>query len=245
MKFKTKLKVAVFAVLVVCAGFSASVVYGQNSSDPYGLDTTAGAAQLTTDKDVPTIIGNVVGAALSLVSVLFFILMIYGGVRWMLARGHEDEARKALDTIIGAIIGILIILGAYAITRFILEAPGAGSSGGGGGTTQEQQVGSCTPDPAVDDDDIGTDLDPKCMALNIGLVVGDEAGNTQKCAAAEINGVKGVCVVDPVAANNGAASCMVADDGGTKYKAACASLSGETACKGHKSGAASICKFEK
>ena len=88
----------------------------------YGLDTTAtgGYGDGATKVDnIPATIGKVVGAALAFVGVVFLILMIYGGFLWMLARGNETEVTKAKDTIIAAIIGLIIVLSAYAITSYI------------------------------------------------------------------------------------------------------------------------------
>lgn len=103
-----------------------------SAADDYGLAATAGAAKIPTDKNVQTIIGNVIGTALSMISVLFFVLMLYAGIKWMLARGDSDEAKKALDTIIAAIIGMLVVLGSYAITNFVFGTLGQTSAGGGG-----------------------------------------------------------------------------------------------------------------
>ena len=99
-------------------------------ADNYGLDITAQASGLdkVAPHDVTVIIGNVIGNALSLVSVIFFILMIYGGFRWMLSRGHEEDTKKALDTIVGAFIGIIIVLASYAITNFVFNSLGKGSA---------------------------------------------------------------------------------------------------------------------
>ena len=99
----------------------------------YGLDATASAAAIPMGKSVTTIIGDVVGTALSLVSVLFFGLMLYAGIKWMLARGDEGEATKALDTIMAAIIGLVVVLASYAITTFVFKSVGSGGGGGGGG----------------------------------------------------------------------------------------------------------------
>lgn len=89
----------------------------------YGLSATAGAAKLTgAGKDLPGIIGNVIGTALSLIAVLFFALMLYGGFMWMTAHGNEQQVTKALDTIFSAIIGIIIVLASYAITNFVLTS---------------------------------------------------------------------------------------------------------------------------
>jgi len=109
-------------------------------ADDYGLGATAGAAGIKTDKSIQMIIGNVIGTALSMISVLFFALMLYAGIKWMLARGDSDEARKALDTIIAAIIGMLVVLGSYAITNFVFN-----SLGQGGGTAQNIPGGSSNP----------------------------------------------------------------------------------------------------
>jgi len=108
------------------------------AQDNFGLSETAGAAELTGyGTSLPGIIGSVLGTGLSLVGVLFFALMLYGGVVWMTARGNSENEKKALGTITAAIIGILIVLGSYAITNFVfssLKGGGGGGSSGGGQT---------------------------------------------------------------------------------------------------------------
>ena len=108
----------------------------------YGLGATADAAGLSTGKDLTQIIGDVIGTALSLVSVLFFGLMLYAGIKWMLARGDSGQAEEALGTIIAAIIGLVVVLASYAITNFVFKSVGgsgattpAGGGGGGGNPT--------------------------------------------------------------------------------------------------------------
>lgn len=64
-------------------------------------------------------IGIVIKAALSLIGIFFIVLIIYAGYTWMLSRGDEAEAKKAKDTISRAVIGLFIVLSAYAITEFI------------------------------------------------------------------------------------------------------------------------------
>ncbi len=101
------------------------------TNDPsYGLNDTAKAAKLNTESSVPTIAGNVIGTLLSMISVLFFVLVLYGGILWMTARGSSETTEKALNTIIAATIGIIIIMGAYALTNFVFKLGGnVGSSG--------------------------------------------------------------------------------------------------------------------
>lgn len=92
------------------------------SADQYGLDATArqsGLLKTGAPQDVPTIAGNIIGTALSMISVIFFILMVYGGFLWMTAHGDEGQVKKAQDTIIAAVIGIIVILASYAITKYV------------------------------------------------------------------------------------------------------------------------------
>lgn len=102
---------------------SATVV-GSAHANLYGADQAAQTAGIQTggQATVVGVIANVVSAGLSLIGVLFFILTIYGGVTWMMARGNEEYTKRALDTIIAAVIGLIIVIAAYAITQFVFTA---------------------------------------------------------------------------------------------------------------------------
>ena len=84
-----------------------------SGKEAFGADSQS----LTTT--VPTAIGKIVGAGLAFIGVLFFGLVIYGGLLWMTARGNEQQVEKAKDLIVAAIIGLVIVLAAYAITSYI------------------------------------------------------------------------------------------------------------------------------
>jgi cbb3-type cytochrome oxidase subunit 3 len=74
-----------------------------------------------TEEDLASVAGKIVGAALSFIGILFFGLVIYGGFLWMLARGNSGEIDKAKDLIIAATTGLIIVLSAYALTRFFAD----------------------------------------------------------------------------------------------------------------------------
>lgn len=112
---------------------SLSFVGIAKATDPYGLFETAKTAGLETTDNLPIIIGNVIGTALSMVAVIFFAIMIYGGFVWMTAHGNEEDTKKALNAITAAIIGIIIVLASYAITNFVFKSIKTGDVGGGGG----------------------------------------------------------------------------------------------------------------
>jgi len=90
----------------------------------YGLDTTAktgmGVEKATIDSNnLPTIIGKIVGTGLAFLGVVFFILIIYAGYLWMFSMGNEQTATKAKEIIIAAVIGLVIVLAAYAVTSYL------------------------------------------------------------------------------------------------------------------------------
>lgn len=116
-----KYLVPVLLAILVIVFFGFDIVYAQSVKS--GLEQIANQSGLNiAGSDVATIIGNIIGTAMSFIAVLFFILMLYGGVRWMVSRGNDEEAKKALDTIIATVIGMVIVISAYAITSFVFES---------------------------------------------------------------------------------------------------------------------------
>jgi len=71
------------------------------------------------EKNPFTPIGKVIGAILNFLGVIFLILMIYGGFMWMTAAGNEEQVGKAQKIITAAIIGLVIVASAYAITALV------------------------------------------------------------------------------------------------------------------------------
>lgn len=66
-------------------------------------------------------IGNLISTALLFVGVIFLVLIIYAGIMWMTSGGNEEKAGKAKKLIGAAVIGMVIIFGAYVITSFVIE----------------------------------------------------------------------------------------------------------------------------
>jgi uncharacterized membrane protein YwzB len=66
------------------------------------------------------LIGGIIQIFLSLLAAIFVVLLILGGYYWMTARGNEEGVKKAKETITNAVIGLVIILLSYAITKFVV-----------------------------------------------------------------------------------------------------------------------------
>lgn len=78
---------------------------------------------------IGTLLDRVVGWIGLIAGVLAFVYLIYSGILYVTAGGNPDQAKKAQQGIINAIIGIIIIILAYAIVRAVVSQ--FGGAGGG------------------------------------------------------------------------------------------------------------------
>jgi ATP-dependent Zn protease len=78
----------------------------------------------SSDTDSDTIfnaVSLVVNIVFSLLSLVFLILTIYSGMNWMMAQGNEEKVTKSKNTLIQAIIGLVIIIGSWGIWEIIVR----------------------------------------------------------------------------------------------------------------------------
>ncbi|MFA5155713.1 MAG: hypothetical protein WC453_04795 [Patescibacteria group bacterium] len=73
------------------------------------------------DVPIEIIIARVIQIILGFLATVFIILMIIAGFRWMTARGNEEMVTESQATIRNAIIGVAVVLAAYAITYFVFK----------------------------------------------------------------------------------------------------------------------------
>lgn len=92
----------------------------------YGLDEAAKQAGLNSGvaggTTVESVVGNIVSIALSMIGIIFFLLIVYAGFTWMIARGNTEAVDKSKSIIEGAVIGLIIVMAAYAITNFVFKS---------------------------------------------------------------------------------------------------------------------------
>lgn len=105
------------------------------SGDPLaGLQEAGESTNLI--KSSPTqIVSGIINAVLTLLGSVFLALVVYGGFRWMTSRGNAQAVDEAKQVITNSVIGLVIVVAAYAITYTVIELlyseTGAGGAGGG------------------------------------------------------------------------------------------------------------------
>jgi len=85
-----------------------------------------------------TIIGNVLNVALGFVGIILLLYFLYAGFMWMTAGGDEDKVKDATTTIRNAVVGLAIVMLAFAASSFIMSSLSAGL----GGTTTTPGTGT-------------------------------------------------------------------------------------------------------
>ena len=75
----------------------------------------------TSNTTLAELVGTVVAAFISLLGVIFIVLFIYAGYRWMMARGNEQNVTESKNIMQRAVIGLIIVIASYAIWDFIAE----------------------------------------------------------------------------------------------------------------------------
>jgi len=94
-----------------------------NFTNDTGLSQTGGKAGFNQSKNDPNaFISPVITAVLSLVGVIFLGLMIFGGIKWMTAKGNDKQIDQAQVIIANATIGLVVVAAAYAISYFVLKS---------------------------------------------------------------------------------------------------------------------------
>jgi len=90
-------------------------------ADDFGLGAAAPDA-LKKGTDIPTFVGMIIQGFLALVGIIFLILTVYGGAMYMISRGEAAKAKSAREIVFNALIGLLIVMGSYALTSYIISA---------------------------------------------------------------------------------------------------------------------------
>lgn len=99
--------------------FQASQAVGSLENATGNLGQAGSRAGTDTTTNLSEIIGNVINVALSLIGLIFLILMVYAGLLWMTARGEDEQVNKSKKIITASIIGLVIVISAYAITYLV------------------------------------------------------------------------------------------------------------------------------
>ena len=87
--------------------------------DPFGIGAVGDNTNLG-NKDLKETIGAIIKVALGFLGVIAIVIVLIGGFKYMTAGGSDEKVQEARKYIVSGIIGVAIILSAYAITSFVI-----------------------------------------------------------------------------------------------------------------------------
>lgn len=90
-------------------------------ADDFLSDEFSDATGLGTS-DLQATIGNLIRVALSFLGVIAVCIVLYGGFKWMTAGGNDEKVGEAKRLMISGLIGLAIIMSAYAIASFVINS---------------------------------------------------------------------------------------------------------------------------
>ena len=73
------------------------------------------------NNSIEGVVKNVINVAMSVLGVVSVIMLIYGGYNYTTSGGDASKVTKAKNTILYAVIGLIIALLALAIVNFVLQ----------------------------------------------------------------------------------------------------------------------------
>lgn len=115
-KKKFVIGMAAVAMMSLVAAAPVSAVEG----DTFGLNPISNIE--LGDQDLRTTIAEIINVALGLLGVIAVVIILAGGFKWMTAGGNDEKVSEARKLIFSGIIGLAIILSAWAITTFVIGA---------------------------------------------------------------------------------------------------------------------------
>jgi uncharacterized membrane protein len=74
-----------------------------------------------TATDPRTTAVRIINVALGFLGIIAVVIVLYGGFMWMTAGGNEERITKAKQILTAGVIGLVIIVMAWAIARFVVE----------------------------------------------------------------------------------------------------------------------------
>jgi TRAP-type C4-dicarboxylate transport system permease small subunit len=124
MKKMTRiLSAALVLAFVAMFAFTALPAYADDPADGVSrAQSGMNSINSGNTTDLTGTIKTILSSVFVVVGILAVIVIIIGGVNYTLSQGDPGKVKKAKDTILYGIIGLIVALLAFAIVQFVLDA---------------------------------------------------------------------------------------------------------------------------
>jgi len=71
---------------------------------------------------IESVVPRIINIVMSVLAIIAVVIVLIGGFMWMTAAGNEERVGKAKKVLVAGVIGLAIILAAYAIASFVIRS---------------------------------------------------------------------------------------------------------------------------
>lgn len=100
---------------------------GEGAGEDTGGDTGSGGGGSSSSicgaakqDEAPDIIKNVITTILVILGMVAVVMIVIGGIRYTTSNGDAGQIKSAKDTILYAVVGLIVAIFAFAIVNFII-----------------------------------------------------------------------------------------------------------------------------
>jgi len=118
-KINWSVKFLVFLFFVFSVAFPLVVSAAPLNASDLGIQYASATGLGTTD--VRTVIARIIRVALGLIGIIAVAGIVVGGFMYMTAGGNEEKTSNGTKAVAAGVIGLAIVLSAYAIANFVIS----------------------------------------------------------------------------------------------------------------------------
>jgi multisubunit Na+/H+ antiporter MnhB subunit len=113
-----KNKLTILFLFIFASFFIASFLIPEASADTIKSATLVNPLPYTSPTEL---VARFLRIALGLLGAASLVMFIFAGLTWMTARGKAPQITKGKDTMIWAVVGLLVVFGSYALLNFVFD----------------------------------------------------------------------------------------------------------------------------
>jgi hypothetical protein len=113
------------SLFLLMAQFSLPALALDNVINPWGTDDMKRNVRENVglgEGDPRSMAASIISIALGFLGIIAVIIILFVGFKWMTSGGNEEQISGAKKMLTAGIIGLVIIVAAFAISNFILQA---------------------------------------------------------------------------------------------------------------------------
>jgi len=115
---KFLLSLAIISFLVI-----PMIAMAQTDNNLFGLnEVSSGLNNTLSETDPREVVGRIINVVLGFLGVIAVGIILLGGFKWMTGGGNEDKVGEAKKLLGAGVIGLVIILSAWAVATFVINS---------------------------------------------------------------------------------------------------------------------------